>query len=444
MVARHLGPRAAAARFFNHGLEHAEHGLGDLLVNHLSRNRLAIQAYHRQLDILAVIGQHRVRVRQLHSSYREAIAVGQGSGLGLLPDAVVGQIADALAGEAQARILPQADLLHHGINRLSADIECHLADANVARLHQNLGKVEHATARHVTNGVTTDTQTAWRGVYGHFRGPATRAEGGSDGERFNGRTRLKHIDHCAVAHGGRLQVAAIVRVIGRLVDHGQHFAGLHIEQHQAAGFGTEFSHSIAQLAVCEVLQAQVNRQCQGLTGLGILSNLHVFDQPPAAILEYLALTGHASQPILEGQLHAFTATIINVGKAHYMGSHLTRWVEAAEFFNAIHARHFQVEDALPLLRRQPAHQVHELALVRSRQPCGKCFWVLPQSCRQSIPLGLTALQFLAIGPQGGHRGADSQGLAITVGNQTAMRWNRDMPHAARIAMGLQEALIKHL
>src|SRR3990167_7308642 len=119
-----------------------------------------------------------------------------------------------------------------------------------------------------------------------------------------------------------------------------------------------------------------------------------------------------------------------------MGSHLTSRVEATEFFDAVHAGYFQIENALALLRRQAAHQVHELALVGRSQARLEGLGVLPQCSRQLIPLGLAALQLLAISPQGSHRGADSQGLAIAVGNQPTVRLNRDMPHATRITVSL--------
>ena len=241
-----------------------------------------------------------------------------------------------------------------------------------------------------------------------------------------------------------MQVAPVIGVVSGVVDHGQYFAGLHVEHHQAAGLGAEFGEGIAQFAVGQVLQTQVDRQRQGLTSLGVLRYLHVLDQSTTAILEHLTLARHTAEPIIKRQFHALTAVVVDIGKADHVGRDLTRGVETAKLFDGVDTRHLEVEHGLALLRGQATHQVHKLTLGILFQALGKGFRLLPQGSGQRRPLATPGLQFFAIGPQRGDRGADRQRLAIAVGNQAAVRGNRNMSHAAGIALALQEVVINHL
>jgi len=150
-------------------------------------------------------------------------------------------------------------------------------------------------------------------------------------------------------------------------------------------------HDVAQLAVGEVLQAQVDRQRHGLAGLGVLGDLDVLDQAPAAVLEHLALARDTGQPLVIGQFHAFTTAIVDVGEADYVRCHFACRIEATELLLRVNAGNLQVENFLALLRRQAAHQVHEFARGLRLQPFAQHRCVLPERLGEFWPAGARGL-----------------------------------------------------
>ncbi|MNQ16708.1 hypothetical protein D3C85_297090 [compost metagenome] len=229
-----------------------------------------------------------------------------------------------------------------------------------------------------------------------------------------------------------------------MVDHGQHFAGLYVENDQAAGLGLVLHQGVAQLAVRQVLQAQVDGQCQLPTRLGVARHPDILDQPPATILEHLALPRHACQPLLEGQLDPLATLVIDIGEADHVRRDLARRVEPAKLLEAVDAGDLVGEHRVALLGSQAARQIEELAPGILLQTPAQHFGILAQGSRQRRPLLTLAHQFLGIAPQGDHRGADRQRLAVAVGDQPAVRGNRDVPHAACIAVGLEEVMVEHV
>src|SRR5690606_6922334 len=161
-------------------------------------------------------------------------------------------------------------------------------------------------------------------------------------------------------------------------------------------------------------------------------------------LEDLTLARHASQPVFIGQLHAFAAAIVNIGKADHMRSDFTGRIEATELFLRVDARNLQVQHPLPLLGGQAAHQVDEFTPGLFFEALLQHTGILAERSRKLIPATLGILQFAWIAPQRGHRRTDGQRLAMSVGNQPAMGGNRDMPHAAGVALAFEKGLIAHL
>ncbi|MNN25961.1 hypothetical protein D3C81_1394540 [compost metagenome] len=192
------------------------------------------------------------------------------------------------------------------------------------------------------------------------------------------------------------------------------------------------------------MQAQVNGQRQGLAGLGVFGDLDILDQPAAPVLDDLSFTRHPGQPFVIGQLDTFLAMVIDVGKADHMRGHFTGRIETAELFDAIDARHFEIEHRLALLRRQPAHQINEFLVGLRFKALGQGFRVLPQGSRQCRPLLFGRLHFLGIGPKGGDRSTHGQRLAVTVGDQTTVSRNRNMTNTAGIALTFKEGTVDHL
>ena len=445
MVRRHLGAENAT-RCFDHLLQHALHGLGDVFRDHLGGFWRFVYMDQAQRNHAAVIGQYRESVGQLDGGHRQAVAVGQRGSLGFSPFAVVRQVAHALTWEIQAGGLPQADFLRQVIDRFTANVEGNFTHAHVTGVDQDACQIQHRTfsAGYVTNGVFAQLQGAWVNLDLVAGFPAPGFQGSAHGDGFHGRTRLEHVDHCAVTHHRRLQVATVVGVIGRLIDHGEDLAGLHVHDHQAAGLGAILDDRVTQFAVGQVLQAQIDRQRQRLAGLGVFGDLDILDQPATPILDDLALAGNAGQPFVVGQFDTFAAVVIDVGETHHVRGGFTGRVETPKFLDAVDAGNFEIEHLLALLRGKPTNQVDEFFIGLGFQAFGQGLAVLPEGSGQFRPLVLGNLQLFGVGPQGGHRGTDGQGLAITVGDQATVCRNWNMPQAAGVTLADQEVAIDHL
>ena len=381
---------------------------------------------------------------ELHGRDRQAVAVGHHRRLNRLPDTEIRQTADPLAWKAQPGVLPQPDLLQGRIELLATDIEGDTGDADVAGFLDHPGDIQHTVVVHVAHGLAPHLVITRAGIDDGFRLVLARVQAHGHDKRLDRRARLKHVDHGAVAHHRRVEVAPVVRVVGRLIGHRQHFAGLYIDHHQAAGLGTEFDQRVAQLAVRQVLQAQVDGQRQTLARLGVLGDLQIADQVAATILEHLTLTRHTGEPVFVGQLDAFTALVVDVGKADHVSRHFTGRVETTKFLDGIHPGNLQIGNRLALLWREPAHQVHELAFAVQLDALSQRGRLYAQRGGQLRPALFGAQQFLGIGPQGGHGSGDGQRLAIAIGDEAAMRRNRDMPQAACITLILEKLLIEHV
>ena len=445
MVGRHPGAEYTT-RVFDHLLQHALYGFCGGLRNRLGSLRWRIGFQDGQRHDTAIVGQRGIGVHQLQRGDRQTVAVGQGRGFCFAPLTVVRQIANALARETQASVLAQPDSLHRTENRFAADVEGHLAHTDVTGVDQDPGQIEDRALGfgNVTNGVFADLQRAWVNLDFVGRFPATTVQSGGHGDRLHGRAGLEHVDDGAVTHRRRHHGATVVGVVGRRVDHGQYFASLHVHDHQAASLGVVFLYGVAQLAGGQVLQAQINRQSQGLPGLGVFCNLDILDKSSAPILDDLSLARHTGQPVVIRQFDPFTTVVVQVGEADHVRSDIARRVETPELFDAIDAWDFQVEHDLTLLRRQAANQVDEFFTGLSLQTVAEQFCVLAQSGGKRRPFFFGQLHFFRVGPQRRHGRTDRQRLAVAVGDQATVSRDRDVPYAASIALTFQEVMVNHL
>ena len=83
-----------------------------------------------------------------------------------------------------------------------------------------------------------------------------------DDERLHRRAGLEGVGQRAVAQLRAGEVLALVGLVARVVGQRQHFAGLRVEHHHAAGLGLVLDHRVAQLLVGEELHLAVDRQLQ--------------------------------------------------------------------------------------------------------------------------------------------------------------------------------------
>ena len=136
--------------------------------------------------------------------------------------------------------------------------------------------------------------------------------------------------------------------------------------------------------------------------------------------------------------------VVDIGKADHVSGHLTGGVETAKFLLRVNARYIQIQNPLPLLRGQTAHQVHELSLGLRLEALLQSGGVLPQRLSQFGPASLCALHFARVRPKRSDWGTHSQGLAVTIGHESTMRGDWNVAHAARISLALQKPLIQYL
>ena len=229
-----------------------------------------------------------------------------------------------------------------------------------------------------------------------------------------------------------------------MVDHGQHLARLHIQNHHRTCLGAKLLHALAQFAVGQVLQTQVDGQAQIIARACVGDHLHILDQATTAILQDLAAAGHALQPLVIGQLEPFLSLLIDVGKADQMGSHLTSRIEAAVLFDAVNAVYIQRHHRLAIRRRHAATQVDELLVGVCLEAFAEGRQVSAQRSGKRRPMRLLIDQLRGVGPNSKYRGADRQRLAVAVGNLATMGRDRHMAHATFVALAFQEALVQHV
>ncbi len=134
-----------AALGLNDVLQHFLNHSGGIFRQHLLGVGQTVHPQQRHRHLATVVGQNRIGLRQLNGGYRQAVAIGKGRGFGRAPGAVGRQLADAFARETNTGVLTQAHRRHGVMYRFAANIQRHLAHADVTGLEQNARQIEYAT-----------------------------------------------------------------------------------------------------------------------------------------------------------------------------------------------------------------------------------------------------------------------------------------------------------
>ena len=137
----------------------------------------------------------------------------------------------------------------------------------------------------ITDGRLADGQPARCRLYHGVGAHAALLKGQRNRERLHGGARLEGIGQCAVAQLRTHEFRAVVRVVGRQVDHGQHLTRRDIQHEHRRRLGVMGLHCRRQLGKSLALDASIHREHQVMAVLRRLDRLHVLDDLPAAVAE---------------------------------------------------------------------------------------------------------------------------------------------------------------
>ena len=114
--------------------------------------------------------------------------------------------------------------------------------------------------------------------------------------------------------------------------------------------------------------------------------LDVLHDLAVAILDHALGAVFARQPVVERELEAFLAFVVDAGEAEDVPGHFTRRVIAAVLAHQVHAGNFQRADLLRLGGLHVAREIQELAIEIRRDAPRELVLVALQRLRQARQL----------------------------------------------------------
>jgi hypothetical protein len=323
-----------------------------------------------------------------------------------------------------------------------------LGGAHVARFLDHALHREHAEVLVVVDRGAGHGDAARVGVDDGLRRHAAQLQRGGDGDRLHGRARLEHVGHRAVAQLFAGEVAAVVRVVARVVGHGEQLARLGIDHHHAAGPGLVGDHGIADLLVGHELHAVVDAQLDVVAVGGRHLVFGVLDDVAQAVLDDMARARLAGQLAVEGQLDAFLPDVLDVGEARQVRGRLALGVLApvvAAQVDALDAERGMIclptggvdlaldpDEALVLVLQL----LVELLLRHAEQP-GRLLQL-------GLHGGVVALDVLGNGPDAGRRNVGREDQPVAVEDAAAVRGQLQRALVAHLALVLEEVVVEDL
>ena len=237
---------------------------------------------------------------------------------------------------------------------------------------------------------------------------------------------------------------AIVRIEGRLVDHRQHFAGAHVHHHDRAGARAVVADRRLELAVGQVLDAQVDAELQFAPRAHRADALDVLDAIPLAVLDDALGAVLAPQPVVEGEFGALLPGVVDVGEAEQVPGHFAGRVVAAVLAREVDAVDLERAHLARIRRLQPARQVHELAILLGADAPDQIVQVDVDGLRQARQLFGVGGELARVDPHRIDRRADRERLAVPIGDRAAMRDDRRHAREAGRALAGEEAMLDQL
>jgi hypothetical protein len=162
---------------------------------------------------------------------------------------------------------------------------------------------------------------------------------------------------------------------------------------------TVLDQSRSQLAVGQVLDAQVQAKRQVAALFHRTNALHVLDLAAAPVLHHALQTGLARQFMVEGHFDAFRADVVDVRESQQVAGHIAGRIVATVLGQEVQAIDIQRAHARRLGRIEAAGDIQEFTLAVVVHAAHQLSAVATQRARQLLQLSFAPLQVARIDPQ---------------------------------------------
>src|SRR5437899_1985156 len=147
-----------------------------------------------------------------------------------------------------------------------------------------------------------------------------RAAGGMSTCSIGRGTGFESIGQDAVPELGARELVVIVRVVCRKIRQCEQLARVDIEHDNAARFRPVLSDRGFQLAVSEVLDANIQSKGEVVPVLRGLDRFDVLDRLAESVLDQPSAAGLAGEPVLKREFDALLADVVRAGEAERLRS----------------------------------------------------------------------------------------------------------------------------
>ena len=241
-----------------------------------------------------------------------------------------------------------------------------------------------------------------------------------------------------------LSCSAIVRVVGRLVHHGEHFAGVDVDDDDGARVCAVFLHRRLQLPIRQILNAQVDARHQIAPRPRRADAFDILDIAPVQILNDALRAVVAVQQLIVAELQALLSLVVDGGESHHVARDFTRRVVTPVLAQQINARNSQCLDVRRLIGRHVPLEVEKFAIEIAGDAPRQQLLILLQRLGELRQLIDVVVQLLRIDPHAVDRRADGQRLAGPIRDRTAVRRDLDHAHRSIVALLGEKAVIEQL
>ena len=255
---------------------------------------------------------------------------------------------------------------------------------------------------------------------------------------------LENIGGGAIAVQARLELLPIVRVVGRLIDHRQHFAGVDVDDDDRARVRAVLLHRRLQLPIGQVLDAQIDARHQIAPRPRRADALDVLDIASVQILNDALGAVIAVQQLIVAEFQPLLALVVDGGESDHVPRDFARRIVTPVFAQQIDPRNSQCLDVRRLIGRHVPHQVEEFAIEIAGDAPRQRLLILLQCLGEFRQLIDVVVQLLRVHPHAVDRRTDGERLAGAVRDRAAMRCDLDHAHGSVVALLGEKAVIEQL